>query len=100
MPRWVYDFGEADPSKIELLGGKGVNLAAMTALGLPVPPGFTITTDAWRSLKGTGTQPAGLSEEIERHLGRLEGVMGRSFGDAQDPLLVSVRSGSPPRCPG
>jgi pyruvate, orthophosphate dikinase len=100
MPRWVYDFGEADPSKIELLGGKGANLAAMTALGLPVPPGFTITTDAWRSLKGAGTQPAGLSEEIERHLGRLEGVMGRSFGDAQDPLLVSVRSGSPRSMPG
>ena len=100
MARWVYDFGEADPSKIELLGGKGANLAAMTALGLPVPPGFTITTDAWRSFKGTGTQPAGLSEEIERHLGRLEGVMGRSFGDAQDPLLVSVRSGSPRSMPG
>jgi pyruvate,orthophosphate dikinase len=100
MPRWVYDFGEADPSKIDLLGGKGANLAAMTALGLPVPPGFTITTDAWRSFRGTGTQPAGLSKEIERHLGRLEGIMGRSFGDAEDPLLVSVRSGSPRSMPG
>jgi pyruvate,orthophosphate dikinase len=100
MPRWVYDFGEADPSKIELLGGKGANLAAMTALGLPVPPGFTITTDAWRSFKRSGRQPAGLSEEIERHLGRLEGILGRSFGDTQDPLLVSVRSGSPRSMPG
>lgn len=100
MPRWVYDFGEADPSKIELLGGKGANLAAMTALGLPVPPGFTITTDAWRAFKHTDTTPAGLSEEIERHLGRLEGVMGRSFGDSQDPLLISVRSGSPRSMPG
>jgi hypothetical protein len=81
-----------DPSKIELLGGKGANLSAMTALGLPVPPGFTITTEAWRACKDTGTPPAGLSEEVERHLGRLEGAMGRSFGDPKDdPLLVSVR---------
>ncbi len=100
MPSWVYDFGEGDPSKIELLGGKGANLSAMTALGLPVPPGFTITTEAWRAFKNTGTPPAGLPEGVERHLGRLEGAMGRSFGDPKDPLLVSVRSGSPRSMPG
>jgi pyruvate,orthophosphate dikinase len=100
MQRWIYDFGEGDPSKIELLGGKGANLAAMTALGLPVPPGFTITTEAWRAFIDADTPPAGLSEEIQRHLGRLEGMMGHSFDDPKDPLLISVRSGSPRSMPG
>jgi pyruvate, orthophosphate dikinase len=100
MPKWIYDFVEGDPSPIELLGGKGANLAAMTAMGLPVPAGFTITTDAWRALADTGSLPTGLSDEIDRYLSRLAGVMGRSLGDPKDPLLVSVRSGSPRSMPG
>jgi pyruvate,orthophosphate dikinase len=100
MPKWIYAFGEADPSDVELLGGKGANLAAMTALGLPVPPGFTITTDGWRAFNDTGSLPEGLSEEIDAHLRRLGGTLGRYFGDPKDPLLVSVRSGSPRSMPG
>ena len=100
MPTWIYDFGESDPSKIELLGGKGANLAAMTALGLPVPAGFTITTDAWRYFRDRGSLPEDLPDEIDQHLTRLAGVMGRSFGHADDPLLISVRSGSPKSMPG
>lgn len=100
MPRWIYDFGEGDPSCIELLGGKGANLAAMTAIGLPVPAGFTITTEAWRAFRDRGSLPEGLSDEVDEHLSRLAGVMGRSLGDRNDPLLVSVRSGSPCSMPG
>jgi pyruvate,orthophosphate dikinase len=100
MPRWIYDFGEGDPSRIELLGGKGANLAAMTAIGLPVPAGFTITTEAWRAFRETASLPEGLCDEVEQYLSRLAGVMGRSFGDPNDPLLVSVRSGSPRSMPG
>jgi pyruvate,orthophosphate dikinase len=100
MTRWIYDFGEGDSSKIELLGGKGANLAAMTAIGLPVPAGFTITTEAWRAFRDTGSLPEGLCDEVDRHLSRLAAVMGRSFGDPNDPLLVSVRSGSPRSMPG
>lgn len=100
MPRWIYDFGEGDSSNIELLGGKGANLAAMTAMGLPVPAGFTITTEAWRAFRDTGSLPESLSDEVDRHLSRLADVMGRSFGDPNDPLLVSVRSGAPRSMPG
>jgi len=74
------------------LGGKGANLAEMTSvLGLPVPPGFTITTDACRKYMNDGW-PAGLDQELDRHLVRLETAMGRTLGDADEPLLVSVRS--------
>ncbi|MEA2508067.1 MAG: pyruvate, orthophosphate dikinase [Actinomycetota bacterium] len=100
MPKWIYAFGEADPSDVELLGGKGANLAAMTALDLPVPPGFTITTDAWRAFNDTRSLPEGLSEEIDGHLRRIGGTLRRYFGDPKDPLLVSVRSGSPRSMPG
>ncbi|MCA1702059.1 MAG: pyruvate, phosphate dikinase [Actinobacteria bacterium] len=100
MPRWIYDFDEGDSSNVELLGGKGANLAAMTAIGLPVPAGFTITTEAWRDFRDAGSVPEGLCDEVDRHLSRLASVMGRSFGDPNDPLLVSVRSGSPRSMPG
>jgi pyruvate,orthophosphate dikinase len=100
MPRWIYDFSQGDSSNIALLGGKGASLAAMTAIGLPVPPGFTITTEAWRAFADMDSLPESLLAEINRHLGRLASVMGRSFGDPHDPLLVSVRSGSPRSMPG
>ncbi|MDP9223926.1 MAG: pyruvate, phosphate dikinase, partial [Actinomycetota bacterium] len=100
MPNWIYALGDADPSDVDLLGGKGANLAAMTALGLPVPPGFTITTDAWRAFNETGSLPEGLSEEVNGQLSRLGQALGRCFGDPKDPLLVSVRSGSPRSMPG
>ncbi len=83
-----------------LLGGKGANLAEMTNLGLLVPPGFTISTDACRAYMATGKLPDGLMEEVSRHLARLEKKMGRALGDAADPLLVSVRSGSMFSMPG
>src|SRR5207253_3394016 len=84
----------------DLLGGKGANLAEMTSvLGLPVPPGFTITTDACRAYMDGGW-PEGLSDEIERHLRKLEKAMGRALGDPADPLLVSVRSGAKFSMPG
>jgi pyruvate, orthophosphate dikinase len=84
----------------DLLGGKGANLAEMTSvLGLPVPPGFTITTEACREWLAAGW-PAGLDAEIESHVGRLEGRMGRRLGDPSDPLLVSVRSGAKFSMPG
>ncbi len=83
-----------------LLGGKGANLAEMTNLGLPVPPGFTISTDACRSYMETGQVPSGLEGEVTRHRERLERKMGRILGDPGDPLLVSVRSGSMFSMPG
>jgi pyruvate,orthophosphate dikinase len=84
----------------DLLGGKGANLAEMTSvLGLPVPPGFTITTDACRSYMEAGW-PEGLSQEVIRHVRRLEKAMGKKLGDASDPLLVSVRSGAKFSMPG
>jgi pyruvate,orthophosphate dikinase len=96
----VYDFEEGNKDMKYLLGGKGANLAEMTNLGLPVPPGFTITTDACRSYMETGSVPAPLEPEVSRHLERLEKKMGRALGDAGDPLLVSVRSGSMFSMPG
>jgi pyruvate,orthophosphate dikinase len=84
----------------DLLGGKGANLAEMTSvLELPVPPGFTITTDACRAYMAEGW-PAGLSEEVARHVRRLEKAMGKKIGDPSDPLLVSVRSGAASSMPG
>src|SRR5439155_16262057 len=84
----------------DLLGGKGANLAEMTSvLALPVPPGFTITTDACREYMRSAW-PAGLSDEVARHLKRLEKAMGKRLGDAADPLLVSVRSGAKFSMPG
>src|ERR1700752_3831275 len=94
MGTYVFDFAEGDKDQKDLLGGKGANLAEMTNLGLPVPPGFTISTDACRAYMATGELPSGLDAEVDDHLRRLEKKMKRILGDSADPLLVSVRSGS------
>jgi pyruvate,orthophosphate dikinase len=99
--KWVFDFAEGNKDKKDLLGGKGANLAEMTNLGLPVPPGFTITTEACNAYRSGGrTFPAGLTEQVAKHLRALENKMGRRLGDAHDPLLVSVRSGAKFSMPG
>ena len=101
MTKWVYDFAEGDASQKFLLGGKGANLAEMTNLGLPVPPGFTITTEACNAYRaGGGRFPNGLLDEVAEHRKHLEETMGREIGNAADPLLVSVRSGAPFSMPG
>jgi pyruvate,orthophosphate dikinase len=98
--RYVYDFDESAPGGRELLGGKGIGLAEMTALGLPVPGGFTITTDACRAYMASGGLPDGLDEEVAAHVSHLEERTGKRFGDHSDPLLVSVRSGAAISMPG
>jgi pyruvate, orthophosphate dikinase len=101
MPRYVYDFDEPAEGGRELLGGKGIGLAEMTQLGVPVPAGFTITTDACRAYMASGGElPDGLEKEIDEHLARLEETTGKRFGDPDDPLLVSVRSGAAVSMPG
>ena len=100
MPKLVYDFTEGNKDLKDLLGGKGANLAEMTNLGLPVPPGFIITTEACRYYLEQGSTPAGLDEEIAAHLDQLESAIGRKLGDPADPLLVSVRSGAKFSMPG
>ena len=100
MPSYVHDFAEGDRSQADLLGGKGANLAEMCRLGLPVPPGFTITTEACRAYLRDGVVPDGLAAEVGEHLARLERLMERRLGDPLDPLLVSVRSGSKFSMPG
>ena len=100
MGRYVYDFAEGGKDQKDLLGGKGANLAEMTRLGLPVPPGFTITTDACRVYLAEGHEPESLAEEVDRHLAALEERMGRRLGNPDDPLLVSVRSGAKFSMPG
>ncbi len=101
MTKWVYDFNEGDRSQKNLLGGKGANLAEMTNLGLPVPPGFTITTEACNAYRAAGGRfPEGLLDEVAEHRKKLEEQMGRAIGDPRDPLLVSVRSGAPFSMPG
>jgi pyruvate, orthophosphate dikinase len=99
--RFVYAFDEPSEGGRDLLGGKGIGLAEMTQMGVPVPAGFTITTDACRAYMSGGKElPAGLEDEVERHLAALEEKTGKSFGDANDPLLVSVRSGAAISMPG
>jgi pyruvate, orthophosphate dikinase len=100
MTRYVYDFDEPAEGGRNLLGGKGVGLAEMTQLGVPVPAGFTITTDACRAFMAGGGEVAGLDEEVEEHIRRLEERTGKRFGDLDDPLLVSVRSGAAISMPG
>ncbi|WP_432839553.1 pyruvate, phosphate dikinase [Dactylosporangium sp. CA-092794] len=100
MTKYVYDFAEGGRELKDLLGGKGGNLAEMAGLGLPVPPGFTITTDACRAFLRTGHEPYGLGDEVSLHLERLERQAGRRLGDPADPLLVSVRSGAKFSMPG
>jgi pyruvate,orthophosphate dikinase len=99
--RYVYDFDEDSGGGRELLGGKGIGLAEMTQLGIPVPAGFTITTDACRAyMAGGGEVPDGLDREVESHVAALEEHSGKHFGDDADPLLVSVRSGAAISMPG
>jgi pyruvate,orthophosphate dikinase len=100
VSKFVYDFSEGNKDLKDLLGGKGANLAEMTNLGLPVPPGFVISTEACRHYLRHGDVPPGLSGEIGEHLARLEEAMGRRLGDPSDPLLVSVRSGAKFSMPG
>jgi pyruvate,orthophosphate dikinase len=100
MTRYVYDFDEPSDGGKELLGGKGVGLAEMTQLGVPVPAGFTITTDACRAYLREGGLPDGLEDEIAEHIARLEERAGKRFGDPDEPLLVSVRSGAAISMPG
>jgi pyruvate, orthophosphate dikinase len=100
MPKYVYDFTEGNKDLKDLLGGKGANLAEMTNLGLPVPPGFTITSEACRYYLEHESVPDGLDDEIERYLEALERDMGKRLGEPGDPLLVSVRSGAKFSMPG
>ena len=98
--RFVYDLADGRRDMADLLGGKGANLAEMTRLGLPVPPGFTITTEACRAYLRTGAEPPALRDEVSAHLAALEHRMGRRLGRGRDPLLVSVRSGAKFSMPG
>jgi pyruvate,orthophosphate dikinase len=98
--KFVYDFAEGNRDLRDLLGGKGANLAEMTNLGLPVPPGFIITTEACQAFLKSGREPAELSEEVSIHLADLEKAMGKQLGQSDDPLLVSVRSGAKFSMPG
>jgi pyruvate,orthophosphate dikinase len=101
MTKYVYDFEEGSKEQKYLLGGKGANLAEMTILGLPVPPGFTITTEACNAyMQLDNAFPEGLLAEVETALQRLQEKMGKQLGDPVDPLLVSVRSGAPFSMPG
>ncbi|TDQ00971.1 pyruvate, phosphate dikinase [Labedaea rhizosphaerae] len=98
--KYVYDFADGNKDMKDLLGGKGANLAEMTNLGLPVPPGFTITTEACRAYLRDGRQPDELAEQVSEHLSALEQTMGKRLGQSDDPLLVSVRSGAKFSMPG
>jgi pyruvate,orthophosphate dikinase len=100
VPKYVYDFNEGNRDLKDLLGGKGANLAEMTNLGLPVPPGFVITTEACQAYLATGDEPDELAAEVSQHLDTLEAAMGKQLGQADDPLLVSVRSGAKFSMPG
>ena len=98
--KYVYTFGEGNADMKMLLGGKGANLSEMTNLGLPVPPGFTITTEVCRKYYENNKYPEDLQDQIDAHLSMLEKKMGKRLGDLENPLLVSVRSGAPQSMPG
>ncbi|MFL6015436.1 MAG: pyruvate, phosphate dikinase, partial [Gaiellaceae bacterium] len=101
MARYVYDFDDTAAAGRDLLGGKGAGLAEMTQIGVPVPAGFTITTDACRAYMREGKRmPAGLEQEIAEHVAQLEARAGKRLGDPTDPLLLSVRSGAAVSMPG
>ncbi|HEX5720285.1 MAG TPA: pyruvate, phosphate dikinase [Thermoanaerobaculia bacterium] len=105
MPKYVYAFGggtaEGEGSQKDLLGGKGAGLAEMSRLGIPVPPGFTITTEVCKYYQDHDkAYPDGMEEELQEHLQRMEALLGQRFGDPSDPLLVSVRSGAARSMPG
>jgi pyruvate, orthophosphate dikinase len=99
-PKLVYEFSEGNKDMKDLLGGKGANLAEMSNLGLPVPPGFIITTEACKVYLSTGKTPPELAEQIDHHIDVLQHTMGKKLGQADDPLLVSVRSGAKFSMPG
>jgi pyruvate,orthophosphate dikinase len=98
--KYIYDFDEGNKDMKDLLGGKGANLAEMTSMGIPVPPGFTITTQTCVGYLQACEYPGGLAEQIDQHLAALEEKMGKKLGDESDPLLVSVRSGARASMPG
>src|SRR3954454_12165562 len=98
--KWVYAFSEGSADMRALLGGKGAGLAEMTRLGVPVPDGFTITTEACVASSSAGAWPDGLAEQTDEALAALEQRTGLRFGDAEHPLLVSVRSGAVFSMPG
>src|ERR1700750_3440862 len=105
MAKWVYTFGdgkaEGASAMRDLLGGKGANLAEMAGLGLPVPPGFTITTEVCTYFYANNkTYPKDLKEQVAAALKKLESSIAAKFGDAENPLLVSVRSGARASMPG
>ena len=100
MTKYVYDFTEGDMDQKDLLGGKGANLAEMTKLGLPVPPGFTITTEACRVYLKKGESPDELAVQVTKAIRQVEESMGKDLGDSTDPLLMSVRSGAKFSMPG
>ena len=100
MSKLVYDFREGGKERADLLGGKGANLAEMTRMGLPVPPGFVITTEACQAYLATGAEPAALADQVSAALHELERRMGRKLGQVDDPLLVAVRSGARFSMPG
>lgn len=98
--RYVYDFADGGRGMADLLGGKGANLAEMARMGLPVPPGFTVTTEACRAFLTTGEPPTELARQVGEHLAALERTAGRRLGQVDDPLLLSVRSGARFSMPG
>jgi len=100
VTKFVYDFAEGNKDLKDLLGGKGANLAEMTRMGMPVPPGFTITTEACNVYLAGGSEPPEMEAEVSEHLAALEKTMGKTLGEANDPLLVSVRSGGKFSMPG
>ena len=100
MPKYVYLFEEGNKDLRDLLGGKGAGLAEMTRLGLPVPPGFTITTRACNFYSRNERFPPGLEKQMREALLAVEAKAGKKFGDAANPLLVSVRSGAKFSMPG
>jgi len=100
MTKFVYSLAEGHKGLKDLLGGKGANLAEMHNMGLPVPPSFTISTDACKAYLAEGHEPAELAEQIDEHLAEIENEMGKKLGDPNDPLLVSVRSGAKFSMPG
>ena len=98
--KYIYTFEEGDGKNKMLLGGKGANLCEMTQIGLNVPPGFTVTTEACLTYLEAQHLPDGLMDDIRRHMAALEKKTGKGFGSAANPLLVSVRSGSAMSMPG
>ncbi len=98
--KYVYHFREGNKDMKALLGGKGANLAEMTVIGLPVPPGFTVTTEVCNIYSANGSYPEGLEAQVDAALAQLETDTGKKFGDKEDPLLLSIRSGARASMPG